>query len=213
MTEIPVHTELLHGVTSGSLGGWSLPGGALVAGGVLAAVLSGVALGTRWPALIGEMSIATIIGTSALQPVRVAAAAPAAAPQPSFAFGFLEFDWDPNAPGGVPGFELLAEARPARRRSEPAPLGPFRQCASWESTMDMLLGGLAFGAIMFGQFAAVVAVHRERKIRKVGGRGPAASRLSHKAYLELRELRCRPASPRSRRSCFRFSGAMVRDNT
>ena len=25
--------------------------------------------------------------------------------RPSFAFGFLEFDWDPNAPGGVPGFD------------------------------------------------------------------------------------------------------------
>ena len=32
----------------------------------------------------------------------VSAAAPA---QKSFAFGYLEFDWDPNAPGGVPGFD------------------------------------------------------------------------------------------------------------
>jgi hypothetical protein len=23
----------------------------------------------------------------------------------SFAFGYLEFDWDPNAPGGLPGFD------------------------------------------------------------------------------------------------------------
>jgi len=29
-----------------------------------------------------------------------------------FFFGFLEFDWDPNAPGGVPGFGPLPEARP-----------------------------------------------------------------------------------------------------
>jgi hypothetical protein len=29
--------------------------------------------------------------------------------------------------------------------------------------MDMLLGGLAFAAIILGQFAAVIAVHRERK--------------------------------------------------
>ena len=29
--------------------------------------------------------------------------------------------------------------------------------------MDMLLGGLAFAAIVFAQFAAVVAVHGERK--------------------------------------------------
>ena len=31
--------------------------------------------------------------------------------------------------------------------------------------MDMLLGGVAFAAMMFGQFAAVVAVHAERKGR------------------------------------------------
>ena len=111
MTEISVHTELLHGVTSGPLGGWSLTDGALVVGGLLAAVLIGAALGTPRSALTGETvtpelpSIATIIGTSAPRSVRVAAAAPAAAPQPSFAFGFLEFDWDPNAPGGVPGFD------------------------------------------------------------------------------------------------------------
>ena len=29
--------------------------------------------------------------------------------------------------------------------------------------MDMLLGGLAFAAIILGQFAAVIAVHGERK--------------------------------------------------
>ena len=32
--------------------------------------------------------------------------------------------------------------------------------------MDMLLGGLAFAAIIFGQFAAVIAVHGERKRRE-----------------------------------------------
>ena len=32
--------------------------------------------------------------------------------------------------------------------------------------MDMLLGGLAFAAIIFGQFAAVIAVHGERKSRE-----------------------------------------------
>jgi hypothetical protein len=32
--------------------------------------------------------------------------------------------------------------------------------------MDMLFGGLAFAAIILGQFAAVVAVHGERKSRE-----------------------------------------------
>ena len=26
-------------------------------------------------------------------------------PAASFAFGYVEFDWDPSAPGGVPGFD------------------------------------------------------------------------------------------------------------
>ena len=78
-------------------------------GGVLAAVLIGGAFGTPRSALTGEAvtpelpSIATIIGASA--PQSCGRRAPAAVTQPSFAFGFLEFDWDPNAPGGVPGFD------------------------------------------------------------------------------------------------------------
>jgi hypothetical protein len=32
--------------------------------------------------------------------------------------------------------------------------------------MDMLLGGLAFAAVILGQFAAVIAVHGERKRRE-----------------------------------------------
>mgnify|MGYP000636143188 CR=1 FL=1 len=27
-------------------------------------------------------------------------------------FGFLEFDWDPNAPGGVPGFDPWPQSQP-----------------------------------------------------------------------------------------------------
>jgi len=72
----------------------------------LAAVLIGGAFGTPRSALTGETvtpelpSSATIIGAFTPQ-----VAAPAAVTLPSFAFGFLEFDWDPNAPGGVPGFD------------------------------------------------------------------------------------------------------------
>ena len=47
--------------------------------------------------------------------------------------------------------------------------------------MDILLGGLAFGAIMFGQFAAVVAVHRERKIRELEAVAPPP--LDHRTRL------------------------------
>ena len=38
--------------------------------------------------------------------------------------------------------------------------------------MDMLLGGLAFAAIILGQFAAVVAVHGERKNRESDTQSP-----------------------------------------
>ena len=47
--------------------------------------------------------------------------------------------------------------------------------------MDMLLGGLAFAAIIFGQFAAVVAVHRERKSREPETVAPP--HLDHRARL------------------------------
>jgi len=33
----------------------------------------------------------------------------------SFAFGYVEFDWDPNAPGGVPGFDSWPPGSPPRR--------------------------------------------------------------------------------------------------
>ena len=105
MTELSVHAELLHSGATDPLAGWLLPS-ALGLGGVLAAALIGAAFAT--PGSIGEAGapeLRTIISTPAPQSVRVAAAARAAVTQPSFAFGFLEFDWDPVAPGGVPGFD------------------------------------------------------------------------------------------------------------
>jgi hypothetical protein len=50
-----------------------------------------------------------------------------------------------------------------------------------ENTMDMLLGGLAFAAIIFGQFAAVVAVHAERKSRESEASAP--THLDHRGWL------------------------------
>ena len=47
--------------------------------------------------------------------------------------------------------------------------------------MDMLLGGLAFAAIIFGQFAAVVAVHGERKSRE--SKASAPQNLDHRTRL------------------------------
>jgi hypothetical protein len=47
--------------------------------------------------------------------------------------------------------------------------------------MDFLLGGLAFAAIIFGQFAAVIAVHDQRKGRRPEAFG--ATRADHRTRL------------------------------
>ena len=108
MTGLSVHTEWFNRGITDPLAAWLLPS-TLVFTSVLAAGLIG-AFGTR-SALSGEAetpeqpSIAAMIGAPAPQPMWDAAATPAPVPQASFAFGFLEFDWDSNAPGGVPGFD------------------------------------------------------------------------------------------------------------
>ena len=90
------------------LAGYLLPSTFLI-GGLLAAALIASAVGMPQRGSIGETlapelpSIGIIIGASVSQSMQIAT--PASIPRPSFAFGFLEFDWNPNAPGGVPGFD------------------------------------------------------------------------------------------------------------
>jgi hypothetical protein len=106
------------------LAGWLLPS-ALLIGGVLAVALIASAVGMPQRGSIGETlapeppSIGVIISASASQSMQIAATAPASITRPSLAFGFLEYDWDPDAPGGVPGFDSwpkhdlsVAETRP-----------------------------------------------------------------------------------------------------
>ena len=47
--------------------------------------------------------------------------------------------------------------------------------------MDMLLGGVAFAALILGQFAAVITVHGERKNRESDALSP--TRLDDRAKL------------------------------
>jgi hypothetical protein len=88
--------------------GWLLPS---TFGGLLAAALIAPVVGMPHRESIGETlapelpSIGMIMGASVPQSMQIAATAPASTTRPSFAFGFLEFDWNPNAPGGVPGFD------------------------------------------------------------------------------------------------------------
>jgi len=122
MTGPSVHTEWFNRGVTDPLAAWLLPS-TLVFTSVLAAALIG-AFGTR-SALPGEAetpeqpSIAAMIGAPAPQPMWAAPATPAPVPQASFAFGFLEFDWDPNAPGGVPGFDSWPNREPRVAEASP----------------------------------------------------------------------------------------------
>ena len=105
---------------------WLFPS-TLLFGGLLAAALIAGAYepprsGPMGATVVTELPpITTIVRERMTETVRVATSASAAATRPSFAFGFLEFDWDPNAPGGVPGFDpwlthdsRVAEASPPK---------------------------------------------------------------------------------------------------
>ena len=124
MTELSAHTELSKFGATDPLAGWLFPS-TLIFGGVLAAVLIAAAYVAPRSGLMDETvapelpSTTTVVDERTPEIVPVAAAPRAAATRPSFAFGFLEFDWDPNAPGGVPGFDpwpahdsRVAEASP-----------------------------------------------------------------------------------------------------
>jgi hypothetical protein len=110
MTELSAHTQLSKFGATDPLARWLFPT-TLIFGGVLAAALIAAAYeaprsGPMDETVAPELPpITTIVGEREPEIMRVATAARAADPRSSFAFGFLEFDWDPNAPGGVPGFD------------------------------------------------------------------------------------------------------------
>lgn len=66
--------------------------------------------------LIQSHERATAQSPVVIEPAPSFATAPSSVPLNSeeigpFAFGFLVFDWDPDAPGGVPGFEPWSPAK------------------------------------------------------------------------------------------------------
>jgi hypothetical protein len=116
MTQLDVHREPPTDEAINPLASWLVPSGLLICG-LLGVALSVATLGGSWSgeitgAVAPELPVHGItLGASGLQDLRgTGAALPAG--QKSFAFGYLEFDWDPNAPGGVPGFGSLDELRP-----------------------------------------------------------------------------------------------------
>jgi hypothetical protein len=105
MTQLSVHTGSLNERAEDPIVGWLHPS-ALVIGGVLAAALIAARFAGPVPgAETVAPSVGAIIGASAPEVMPVAATVPQTTERPSFAFGFLEFDWDPNATDGVPGFD------------------------------------------------------------------------------------------------------------
>jgi len=98
MAEESDHTEAARGRAAAPFV-LRLPPGALVLGCVLTAAL----LGAAATALSPGPSIVSINSALAREFTQAGTVAPIGVTQPSF-FGYLEFDWNPNAPGGVPGF-------------------------------------------------------------------------------------------------------------
>lgn len=116
MAQLDAHRKEVTEEAISPLAAWLIPSGLLI-GGLLGVALSVATFGASWSGEIvsadaPELPVQGItLGASALQGLRGPGAAVPAG-QKSFAFGYLEFDWDPNAPGGVPGFGSLDELRP-----------------------------------------------------------------------------------------------------
>ena len=90
------------------LAAWKIPGGLFIGGLLVAAAAFGKPQFEPVTDAVAPtpLSIGMIIGASASEVLRDKTADPATAVgRKSFAFGHLEFDWDPSVPGGVPGFD------------------------------------------------------------------------------------------------------------
>ena len=59
----------------------------------------------RSPGAVGASVAALSVSHAVTTPARVSRPASADHGRVPLFFGFLEFDWDPDAPGGVPGFD------------------------------------------------------------------------------------------------------------
>jgi hypothetical protein len=111
MTEVDIHRKSNTEGAINPLTAWLVPSGLLI-GGLLGVALVIATSGVSWSGDVTDSVTAEpplpgmALGASAPQPLSASIAAcilPVG--QKSFAFGYLEFDWDPNAPGGVPGFQ------------------------------------------------------------------------------------------------------------
>jgi hypothetical protein len=104
MMSLSLHDKSPDQRTPKRLAAWLLQTFVAVAG--VAAVLIAASSGAVTPALVKEEAgpVASTMAATMSATFRGPAVS-ATGGQRSFAFGYLEFDWDPNAPGGVPGFD------------------------------------------------------------------------------------------------------------
>jgi hypothetical protein len=109
MMSLSLHDKSPDQRTPKRLAAWLLRTFVAVAG--VAAVLIAASSGAVTPAVVKEeagpssqLAVASTMAATTSATFRGPAVS-ATAGQRSFAFGYLEFDWDPNAPGGVPGFD------------------------------------------------------------------------------------------------------------
>ena len=83
-------------------------GGPLAAVALAAAVIAlvlPVSSPGRNPGAVGASAAALSDSHAVTTPARMSRPAPADHGRLPLFFGFLEYDWDPDAPGGVPGFD------------------------------------------------------------------------------------------------------------
>ena len=94
--------------------------GPLAAVALAAAVIAlALPVSDRSPGAVGASAAAFSDSKAVTTPARVSRPASADHGRVPLFFGFLEYDWDPDAPGGVPGFDSwpkhdqsVAETRP-----------------------------------------------------------------------------------------------------
>lgn len=111
MTQVDADRKAIGERTVDALLAWLIPT-VLFISGLLAVAPIGPAFGTpRSGNITGavapeQLAVGTTIGASAPEVLRIEVSASATVGErKSFAFGYLEFDWDPNTPGGMPGFD------------------------------------------------------------------------------------------------------------
>ena len=102
----------------------AIPGVLCILGFLPLVLIEPTTAGRRLDPVAPEQTAKVVVGDSRFARIDSDAASVTANGRMAFAFGFLEFDWDPGRAGRRAGVQFLAEARPERGRDKPAQLVP-----------------------------------------------------------------------------------------